>query len=71
MLPIAKFVKSLDENPNVNSVITSLEQSGNDRVTVTNKPDTRSSTTRIEIQEGVIKAVGAFAKRAFNRFGGQ
>jgi hypothetical protein len=71
VLPIARFIKSLDENPNVNSVITSLEQSGNDRITVTNKPDMRSSTTRIEIQEGVIKAAGAFAKRAFNRFGGQ
>jgi hypothetical protein len=72
MLPIAKFVKSLDENPNVNSVITSLEQSGNDRVTVTSTPAARSSTTRIEIQEGVLKAVGAFAKKAFNnRLGGQ
>jgi hypothetical protein len=72
VLPIAKFVKSLDENPNVNSVITSLEQSGNDHVTVTSTPAPRSSTTRIEIQEGVIKAVGAAAKRALNnRFGGQ
>jgi len=72
VLPIAKFVKSLDENPNVNSVITTLEQNGNDRVTVTSTPATRSSTTRIEIQEGVIKAVGAAAKRALNnRFGGQ
>jgi hypothetical protein len=72
VLPIAKFVKSLDENPNVNSVITTLEQTGNDRVTVTSTPATRSSTTRIEIQEGVIKAVGAAAKRALsNRFGGQ
>lgn len=72
VLPIAKFVKSLDENPNVNSVITTLEQTGNDRVTVTSTPSTRSSTTRIEIQEGVIKAVGAAAKRALNnRFGGQ
>jgi hypothetical protein len=71
VLPIAKFMKSFDENPNINSVITTLEQTGNDRVTVTSTPATRSSTTRIEIQEGVIKAVGAAAKKALNRFGGQ
>ncbi len=71
VLPIAKFVRSLDENPNVNSVITTLEQTGNDRVTVTSTPAPRSSTTRIEIQEGVLKAVGAVAKKALNRFGGQ
>jgi hypothetical protein len=71
VLPIAKFVRSLDENPNVNSVITTLEQTGNDRVTVTSTPAERSSTTRIEIQEGVLKAVGAVAKKAMNRFGGQ
>jgi len=71
VLPIAKFVKSFDESPNINSVITALEQAGNDRVTVTSKPDTRSSTTRIEIQEGVLKAVGAAAKKALSRFGGE
>jgi len=71
VLPIAKFMKSFDENPNINSVIAALEQAGNDRVTVTSKPEMRSSTTRIEIQEGVLKAVGAAVKKAFNRFGGQ
>jgi len=63
VLPILKFMKSFEDNPALNSVIGSLEQSGTDHVTVTNKASARSSTTRVEVQEGVLKAIGAGVKR--------
>ncbi|HEY2414531.1 MAG TPA: hypothetical protein VGI40_19955 [Pirellulaceae bacterium] len=59
LLPILKFSKSIDsDNPVVSRMVSSLEQGGNDRVSITNKGTTTSSTTRIEIQEGVIRAGG-------------
>jgi hypothetical protein len=71
LLPILKFYKSVDDNPIVNSVLASLEQTGNDHVTIANQAAPRSSTTRIEIQEGVIKAIGEGAKSAGVRPGGR
>jgi hypothetical protein len=59
LLPILKFSKSIDSNnPIVSRMITSLEQSGNDRVSITNKGTATSTTTRVEIQEGVVRAGG-------------
>jgi hypothetical protein len=68
VLPILRFYKSMDNNPLVNSLLASLEQSASDRVTITNEAGSRSSVTRIEIQEGVIKAIGEGAKSAGARF---
>jgi hypothetical protein len=67
LVPILKFYKSMDDNPIVSNLLTALEQAGNDKVTVVNRADARSSITRIEIQDGVIKAGGEAAKRAGGR----
>lgn len=64
LLPILKFSKSIDENPIVNRMISSLEQGGNDRINITSQAGPRSSTMRIEIQEGLIRAGGEAAKSA-------
>jgi hypothetical protein len=65
LLPILRFSKSVDsDNPIVSRMIASLEQGGNDRVSVTNKGTATSSTTRIEVQEGVIRAGGEGFKAA-------
>ena len=64
LLPILKFSKSIDENPIVNRMIGALEQGGNDRVNITSQAGPRSSTMRIEIQEGLIRAGGEAAKSA-------
>jgi hypothetical protein len=64
LLPILKFYKSVDDNPIVNQLLGTLERSGNDRVMLTNEAAPRSSTTRLEIQEGVIKAIGEGIKGA-------
>jgi hypothetical protein len=64
VLPILKFYRSVDDNPMVAGLIASLEQSGNDRVTILSEAGARSSTTRIEVQEGVIRAIGEGAKAA-------
>jgi hypothetical protein len=63
-LPILKFIRSIDDNPMVAGLIGSLEQSGNDRITILSQAGERSSTTRIEVQEGVIRAIGEGAKAA-------
>lgn len=70
LLPIMKFAKSVDENPIVHSIVSTLEQVGNDKITIVNTPGQRSTTTRVEIQEGVINAVGEAAK-AFGAPGGR
>jgi hypothetical protein len=62
LLPILKFYKSVDDNPIVAGLISALEQSSSDRITITSEAGARNSTTRIEIQEGVIKAIGGAAK---------
>jgi hypothetical protein len=64
VLPILKFYRSVDDNPMVAGLIASLEQTGNDRVTILSEAGARSSTTRIEVQEGVIRAIGEGAKAA-------
>ena len=48
----------------VAGLIASLEQSGNDRVTILSEAGARSSTARVEVQEGVIRAIGEGAKAA-------
>ena len=68
LLPILKFSKSVDDNPLINNLIKAVEQSGNDRLNIVSQPGQRSSTTRIELQEGVIRAIGEGAKGAAARF---
>jgi hypothetical protein len=58
LLPILKFYRSVDDNPIVTGLISKLEQTGSDRITIITRPGARDTTTRIEIQEGLIKAIG-------------
>ncbi len=62
LLPILKFYQSVDNNPIVAGIIASLEQGGGDRIVITSQAGPRSSTARVEIQEGIIKAAGEAAK---------
>ena len=62
LLPILKFSQSVDNNPIVATVIASLEQGGGDRISITSQATPRSSTGRLEIQQGVIRAIGEAAK---------
>lgn len=62
LLPILKFYKSVDNNPLVGGLIANLEQSGSDRITVVTRPGSRDTTTRLEIQEGLLKAIGEVGK---------
>jgi hypothetical protein len=73
LLPILKFAQSMDDNPIVSNILRVLEPAGKDHVTLLNQVGTRSDTYRLEIQEGVIKAIGEGAKSAGARLnrGGQ
>lgn len=62
LIPILKFYKSVDNNPIVAGILSSLEKSGGDRISITSQTGPRSSTGRFEIQEGIIKAAGEAAK---------
>jgi hypothetical protein len=64
LLPILRFSQSIDDNPIVKRMIASLEQGGSDHINITSQVTPRSSTTRIEIQEGIIRAGGEAAKSA-------
>jgi len=64
LLPILKFSQSIDDNPIINNLIKVLEPTGNDHLSVVNQVNTRNNTVRIEIQEGIIKAIGEGAKAA-------
>jgi hypothetical protein len=67
LLPILKFSQSVDQNPIVTELITALERSKSDRIVIANRPGARSNITRIEIQEGVVQAIGDAAKRIMAR----
>jgi hypothetical protein len=65
LLSILKFYKSVDaDNPIVAGLISKLEQAGSDKITIVNQAGARDSTTRIAIEEGLIKAIGEGAKAA-------
>jgi hypothetical protein len=66
LLPILKFYNSMDDNPIVSDLVSTLENSGNDRLSIVSEAGERSSRTRIEIQEGIIKVIG----NAVKAFGG-
>jgi hypothetical protein len=48
----------------VADLVASLEATGNDKLLVTTEAGPRNSTTRIEVQEGIIRLIGN-AARAF------
>ena len=64
LLPILKFSQSINNNPIVSRMIMALEQGGNDQINITSQAAATSSTMRIEIQEGIIRAGGEAAKTA-------
>jgi len=65
LLSILKFYKSVDaDNPIVAGLISKLEQTGSDKITIVNQAGARDSSTRIAIEEGLIKAIGEGAKAA-------
>lgn len=64
LIPILQFSQSVKDNPMIKGILAGLEQSGSDKILVTNDSGARTSLTRVEVQEGVIKAIGAGAKAA-------
>jgi len=68
LLPIMKFSQSVKDSPPAAAMIASLEQSGNDQIVVVSEAKSTSTTTHVEVQEGVIKAIGEGVKRAGARF---
>ena len=70
MLPIMKFMQSVDDNPIYPALTSGLQQAGNDKITLTSTATGRGSTIRFEIGEGVIKVIGDAAKSLGGAFPG-
>lgn len=63
VLPILKFMASVDENPMLPGLIASLEKGGNDKLVVTSQGSARGSSLRIEVQEGLLRLIGEAVKQ--------
>jgi hypothetical protein len=62
LLPILKFYSSVDDNPLVAGLVATLEREGNDKLIVVNTAGPRSTTTRVEVQEGLVRVIGDAVK---------
>lgn len=71
LAPIMEFINSVDANP-ITAILldTAKKAKGDDHVRITGKPIERGSTTRIEIEEGVLQLVTQGIKSALSGFGG-
>lgn len=68
LTPILTFVAATDPNPQVLAALESVKQhAGNDAVSVTGLPIPDGFTVRLELDEGVIKAIGAAGKSVQQR----
>jgi hypothetical protein len=62
LLPILKFYASVDDNPIVAGLVSTLEQEGNDKLIVVSSAGPKSVKTRIEVQEGLVRVIGDAVK---------
>ena len=66
--PILTFVAATDANPQLQAGLQAIRQGvGGDAVSVTGLPIPHGFTVRLELEEGVIQAIGAAAKSAQQR----
>lgn len=63
MLPILKFVESVDNNPVIPDLIELLEKSKSDRISITARGIQRGAQYRFAVDEGVLEVIGEAAKR--------
>lgn len=70
LLPIMKFMQSVDDNPIYPALTSTLEAAGNDKISLTSTGTGRGSTGRFEIGEGVLKVIGDAARSLGGAFPG-
>ena len=66
VLPFLKFANSLDQNDDIEAVIESLEENvaAGDKIRITSSVIPRGAVSRLEFDEGLIKAIGVAAENA-------
>jgi hypothetical protein len=62
LTPILRFAQSIDENPIAGQVLRALENGGKDQILFNSQVQSRESITRLEIQEGILQAIGQAVK---------
>lgn len=64
LAPIMEFVNNMEENPLVESVMESLQDDQKDHVRLSVRPIENGFTYRIEMEEGILRAIGTGIKMA-------
>ena len=68
LTPILAFVAAADSNPQVKAALEAAKQyAGSDAISLTAIPIKNGCAVRLEIEEGVLKAVGGVVKSAQQR----
>lgn len=62
LLPILRFAQSIEENPIVAQVVRALENTGKDQIILNARMQDRQATVRLEVQEGILQAIGQAVK---------
>ncbi len=71
LLPILKFASQFPEGAVLAGAVTSLEQNADkDKIRLSSHTVERGARTRIELEEGVLQAIGAGVQAAMQGFGG-
>jgi len=71
LTPVLKFISSVQPNPIAEMVSQEVAKaSGKDQIVITSKIVPNGSVGRLELEEGVLKAIGAGVKAGMQQFGG-
>ena len=71
LTPILKFAAAVEENPALDIAVEVLEAAdGADKVSITGSTEGRTITYRIQVEEGVLKAIGKAGQAAAGGLGG-
>ncbi len=68
LTPILTFVAAADSNPQIKAALDAVkEYAGSDTISLTATPIKNGCAVRLEVQEGVLKAIGGAVKGAGRR----
>jgi hypothetical protein len=58
LLPILKFAESVDDNPDVHELISTLEKAQSDKISIISHAVPRGAMTRFQVDSGVVQVIG-------------
>jgi len=70
LTPILQFFEEMEEGEIVEALVASLKESGNDKIVITGKVDGNKQSSRLEVQEGILRLIGVGVGQFSGAFGG-